>query len=148
MYVILCQIELRAFCSKHSNLQENRSILPLRGSIPVGSEFPEANDLPVTLPVKSEQSIKVGCSNGALESDSNSDKLKHNDEPPSGGLSVGTISAQNMLVCGSAQPHNIGVAGRINEKVDASNSPSFALVLRKVFCTSLTYTVYCETIIL
>lgn len=148
MYVILCQIELRAFCSKHSDLQENRSILPLGGSIPVGSEFPEANGLPVTSPVKSEHNIKIGCSNGALESDSNSDKLNHNDEPPNGGLSVGTISAQNMLVCGAAQPHNIGAAGRTNEKLDASNSPSFALVLRKVFCTSLTYTVYRETIIL
>ena len=140
---------MRAFCSKHSDLQENRSILPLGGSIPVGSEFPEANDLPVTLPVKSEHSIKIGCSNGALESDSNSDKLNHNDEPPNGGLSVGTISAQNMLVCGgAAQQHNIGVTGRTNEKVDASNSPGFALVLRKVLCTSLTYTVYSETIIL
>lgn len=144
LYVILCQIELRAFCSKHSDLQENRSILPLGGSIPVGSEFSEANDLPV----KSEHSIKIGFGNGVLESDGNSDKLNHNDEPPNGGLSVGTISAQNMLVCGAAQPHNMGVAGRTNEKVDSSNSPSFALVLRKVFCTSLTYTVYSETIIL
>lgn len=121
-------IELRAFCSKHSDLQEKRSILPLGGCIPAGSEFPEANDLPV----KSEHSIKIGCSNGVLESDSNSDKLNHNDEPLNGGLPVSTISAQNMLVCGAAQPHNIGVAGRTNEKVDGSNSPSFALVLRKL----------------
>jgi hypothetical protein len=72
-----------------------------------------------------------------LESDSNPDKLYHNDETPNGGLSVCTISAQaqNMLGCGAAPPHNIGVAGRTNENVNASESPSFVLVLRKVFCT-------------
>ncbi|GAU36754.1 hypothetical protein TSUD_318530 [Trifolium subterraneum] len=78
------QIELRAFCSKHSDLQENRNILPLGGSIAVGSEIPEANVLPVTFPVKSEHNLKIGCSNGGLESDSNRDKLNHND----GGLPV------------------------------------------------------------
>jgi hypothetical protein len=113
--------------------------LPLGGSIAVGSEIPEANDLPVTLPVKSEHNLKIGCSNGGLESDSNPDKLNYNDETPNGGLSVCTISAQNMLGCGAAPPHNIGVAGRTNENVNASESPSFVLVLRKVFCTLFIY---------
>jgi hypothetical protein len=115
--------------------------LPLGGSIAVGSEIPEANDLPVTLPVKSEHNLKIGCSDGGLESDSNPDKLNHNDETPNGGLSVCMISAQaqNMLGCGAAPPHNIGVAGRTNENVNASESPSFVLVLRKVFCTLFIY---------
>ncbi|CAL5202912.1 unnamed protein product [Lathyrus oleraceus] len=125
-------IELRAFCLKHSDLQENRSILPLGGSIAVGNEFPKANDLPVTLPVKSEHHVKIGCSNGGLESDTNPDTLNHNDQPPDGGLSVCTVSAQNMLGCGAAPPHNIGVEGRTNENVNASDSPSFALVLKKL----------------
>ncbi|CAJ2644281.1 unnamed protein product [Trifolium pratense] len=126
------EIELRAFCSKHSDLQENRNILPLGGSVAVGSEIPEANDLSVTLPVKSEHDLKIGCSNGGLESDSNPDKLNHNDETPNGGLSVCTISAQDTLGCGAAPPHNIGVAGRTNENVNVSESPSFVLVLRKL----------------
>ncbi|XP_058754200.1 uncharacterized protein LOC131627372 isoform X2 [Vicia villosa] len=125
-------IELRAFCLKHSDLQEKRNILPLGGSIAVGNEFPKANDLPVTLPVKSEHKVKIGCSNGGLESDTNPDMLNHNDEPPDGGLSVCTVSAQNMLGCGAAPPHNIGVEGRTNENVNASDSPSFALVLKKL----------------
>ncbi|CAK8566289.1 unnamed protein product [Lathyrus sativus] len=125
-------IELRAFCLKHSDLQENRSILPLGGSIAVGNEFPKANDLPVTLPVKSEHNIKIGCTNGGLESDTNPDMLNHNDQPPDGGLSVCTVRAQNMLGCGAAPLHNIGVEGRTNENVNASDSPSFALVLKKL----------------
>ncbi|XP_004515667.1 uncharacterized protein [Cicer arietinum] len=126
-------IELRAFCLKHSDLQGSRNILPLGGSIAVGSEFSEANDLPVTLPVKSEHNVKIGCSNGGgLESDSNPDKLNHNDEPPEGGLSVCRINAHNMLGCGAAPPHNIGGAVRTIDNVDASDSPSFALVLKKL----------------
>lgn len=140
-YVILCQIELRAFCLKHSDLQGSRNILPLGGSIAVGSEFSEANDLPVTLPVKSEHNVKIGCSNGGgLESDSNPDKLNHNDEPPEGGLSVCRINAHNMLGCGAAPPHNIGGAVRTIDNVDASDSPSFALVLKKVFSTYYKHT--------
>ncbi|CAI8597455.1 unnamed protein product [Vicia faba] len=124
-------IELRAFCLKHSDLQENRSILPLGGSIAVGNEFPEANNLPVTLPVKSEHNVKSGCRNGGLESDTNPNVLNHN-EPPDGGLSVCTDSARNMLGCGAVPPHNIEVAGRTNGNVNASDSPSFALVLKKL----------------
>lgn len=122
--------------------------MPLGGSIAVGNEFPKANDLPVTLPVKSEHNVKIGCSNGGLESDTNPDTLNHNDQPPDGGLSVCTVSAQNMLGCGAAPPHNIGVEGRTNENVNASDSPSFALVLKKVFRSLLTVTVYIETKVL
>lgn len=133
---MLCQIELRAFCLKHSDLQGNRSILPLGGSsIAVGSEFAEANDLPATLPVNSEHNIITGCGNGELVSGDSPDKLDHNDEPPDGGLPDCRFSAtaHNMLGSGSAAQHNIEVAGGSNENVDASDSLSFALVLKKVF---------------
>lgn len=133
-YVMLCQVELRAFCLKHSDLQENRSILPLGGPIVPGSESSEANDLPVTLPMSSERCVKIDCGNGEVVSDGNPDTLNHNDEPPDGGLSDCRFSTHNMLGCGDVPQHNIGVAGRTNENVDASDSLSFALVLKKVFC--------------
>ena len=111
---MLCKVELRAFCLKHSDLQDNRSILPSGDSIPIGSELSEANGLPVN----SERKLKIGCGNGGVMSDSSPDNLNHND----------------MLGCGAVQQHNVGVVGGTNENGDASDSLSFALVLKKVFC--------------
>lgn len=131
---MLCQVELRAFCLKHSDLPENRSILPLKGSIAGTNDISEANGFPVALPVSGEQSLK-DCRNGGLASDSSPDKLNHNDEPPDGGLSGCRISAHDdMLGCGAVPQQNVGVVGRANENIDASDSLSFALVLKKVFC--------------
>uniref|UniRef100_A0A0R0JFD0 PHD-type domain-containing protein n=1 Tax=Glycine max TaxID=3847 RepID=A0A0R0JFD0_SOYBN len=78
-------VELRAFCLKHSDLPENRSILPLKGSI------------------------------------------------ADGGLSDCRLSAHDdMLGCGAVPQQDVGVVGRANENVDASDSLSFALVLKKL----------------
>lgn len=118
-YVIIFQVELRAFCLKHSNLQEDRSILPLGGrSIAAGGDFSEANDLPVSLPVSSEHNVKIVCDNGGLVSNSIPDKLNHNGVPPDDG---------------AFPQHDIGVTGKTNEHVDGSDSLSFVLVLKKVF---------------
>jgi len=131
---MLCQVELRAFCLKHSDLPENRSILPLKGSIAGTNDISEANGFPVALPVSGEQSLK-DCRNGGLASDSSPDKLNHNDELPDGGLSDCRLSAHDdMLGCGAVPQQDVGVVGRANENVDASDSLSFALVLKKVFC--------------
>ncbi|KAK7353135.1 hypothetical protein VNO80_18575 [Phaseolus coccineus] len=123
-------VELRAFCFKHSDLPESRSILPQEGFIEVRNEFSEANDLPVTLPVSGEHNLR-DCRNGGLVSDSNPDKLNHNDEPPDGGLPDCRLSA-HMLGCGALPQQNVEVVGRGNENVDASDSLSFALVLKKL----------------
>jgi len=128
---VLCQVELRAFCLKHSDLPESRNILPQEGFIEVRNEFSEANDLPVTLPVSSEHNLR-DCRNGVLVSDSNPDKLNHNDEPPDGGLPDCRLSA-HTLGCGAVPQQNVEVVGRGNENVDVSDSLSFALVLKKVF---------------
>ncbi|RDY04519.1 hypothetical protein CR513_11762 [Mucuna pruriens] len=124
-------VELRAFCLKHSDLSENRSILPLEDSIAVKNEFSEANGLPVTLGVSDEHNLK-DCRNGGLASDSSPDKLNHYDEPPDGGLSDCRLSAHDMLGCGAVPQQNVGVVGRANENVDASDSLGFALVLKKL----------------
>ncbi|TKY74324.1 Jade-1 protein [Spatholobus suberectus] len=109
-------VELRAFCLKHSDLPE---------------KFSEANGLPVTLPVSGEHNLK-DCRNGGLASDSSLDKLNHNDEPPDGGLSDCRLSVHDMLGCGAVPQQNVGVVGRANENVDASDPLSFALVLKKL----------------
>ncbi|KAG5036295.1 Protein Jade-1 [Glycine soja] len=125
-------VELRAFCLKHSDLPENRSIFPLEGSIAVRNDISEAKGFPVTLPLSGEQNLK-DCRNRELASDSSPDKLNHNDEPPDGGLSGCRISAHDdMLGCGAVPQQNVGVVGRANENIDASDSLSFALVLKKL----------------
>ncbi|CAJ1974169.1 unnamed protein product [Sphenostylis stenocarpa] len=123
-------VELRAFCLKHSDLPENRSVLPQEGSIEVRNELSEANSLPVTLPVSGEHNLR-DCRNGGLASDSNPDKLNHNDEPLDGVLPDCRLSA-HMLGCGATPQQNIEVVGRVTENVDASDSLSFALVLKKL----------------
>ncbi|XP_015934618.1 uncharacterized protein LOC107460745 [Arachis duranensis] len=90
-------VELRAFCLKHSDLQDNRGILPLGDSLSIGNTFFEANGLPVN----SEHKLKIGCGSP--------NKLNHN------GLQ-----------------HNVGMVGRTIENGVASDSTSFALILKKL----------------
>jgi len=127
---MLCQVELRAFCLKHSDLPESKSILPQEAFIEVRNEFSEASDLPVTLPVSGEHNLR-DCRNGGLVSDSNPDKLNHNDEPPDGGLPDCRLS-DHMLGCVAVPQQNVEVVERENENADGSDSNSFALVLKKV----------------
>ncbi|KAL2339843.1 hypothetical protein Fmac_007783 [Flemingia macrophylla] len=110
-------VELRAFCLKHSDLPENRDISPLEGSIVVRNELSEANGCPETLPVSGEHNLN-DCRNGELASNSSPDKLNHNDEPPDGGLSDCRLSAHDT-------PVN-------HQNVGASDSLGFALVLKKL----------------
>ncbi|KAK7282765.1 hypothetical protein RIF29_11801 [Crotalaria pallida] len=123
-------VELRAFCLKHSDLHENRSISPSGDSINNG-EFTETNDLLVTSLVNDEHCSKIGMQNGGVESNSSPDKLNHN-EAQDGGLSDCRLSVHDMLGCDSVQQHNIGVAGRANENFDAPDSLSFPLILKKL----------------
>ncbi|CAL0319377.1 unnamed protein product [Lupinus luteus] len=118
-------IELRAFCLKHSDLQENRIISPSGDSVAIG-ELSEANGPPVN----SEHNLKVGIQNGVV-SDSSPDMLNHN-EPQDGGLSDCRLSAHDLLGCGAREQHDVGVVGGTNENVDASESLSFALILKKL----------------
>nr|KYP70024.1 NuA3 HAT complex component NTO1 [Cajanus cajan] len=110
-------VELRAFCVKHSDLPENRSVLPLEGSITVRNEFSEANGCPETFPVSGENNLK-DRRNGELASNSSPDKLNHNDEPPDGGLSDCRLSGHDMQFN--------------HQNVGASDSLGFALVLKKL----------------
>ncbi|KAI4307329.1 hypothetical protein L6164_030530 [Bauhinia variegata] len=86
-------VELRAFCSKHSELLENNHILPSGGSVAVGVESSAAN-------------VR---------------------------LSDGRLNAGDMLGSGGVQQlNNTGMVRRTDEDVNASDSLSFALVLKKL----------------
>ncbi|MED6131358.1 hypothetical protein PIB30_008948 [Stylosanthes scabra] len=112
-------IELRAFCLKHSDSQDNRGILPLGDSLAIGNTFLEANGLPVN----SEHKLKIGCGSP--------NKLNHNGLQDVG-LSDCRLIASDLSGCGAVQQHNVGMVGKTNENGVASDSLSFALVLKKL----------------
>ncbi|KAF7816909.1 Protein Jade-1 isoform A [Senna tora] len=120
------EIELRAFCSKHSELQENSSILPSGGSVAFGSEFSVANSLPVTLPADRQHDLKFGCTNGdniGIASDGSPDKLSHSESLDAGSSDC-RLSVCDTLECGSLP--------QTDENVNSSDSLGFALVLKKL----------------
>lgn len=127
--VMFYQVELRAFCSKHSDIQEKSSILPLDGSVAFGSEFSVDDSLPVILSAGRQHNLKIDCRNGEdidRVSDGSPDKLS-----PSGSPNTGLPDTSE---CGSlAQLDNNAMAGLTDENVNASDSHGFALVLKKVF---------------
>ncbi|KAE9595938.1 putative chromatin regulator PHD family [Lupinus albus] len=128
-------VELRAFCFKHSDFQEKSSILQSGDSVAIGSEFSDASVLQVSFPVNSENNLKRGCRNrdnvGTI-SDGSPDNLSHN-EPEDGRLSISRLNAHNMLECDAEQQlYNIGTVGRSNENANASDTLKYALVWKKL----------------
>ncbi|XP_019430720.1 PREDICTED: uncharacterized protein LOC109338032 isoform X2 [Lupinus angustifolius] len=128
-------VELRAFCFKHSDLQENSSILPSGNSVVVRSEFSDANGLQVRLPVNNEYNLKSGCRNGdnlGIISDDRPYKLSHN-EPEDGGLSNSRLNSHNISGCDAVrQLYNTETVGRTNENANASDTLKYALVWKKL----------------
>ncbi|KAK7275707.1 hypothetical protein RIF29_16829 [Crotalaria pallida] len=128
-------VELRAFCLKHSGLQENSSILPSGDFVAVGSEFSDANGLQERLPVNSENNLKSCCRSGdniGIISEGSPDKLSHN-EPGDGGLSNSLLNSPNMPGCDAEQQlHNTGMVGRTNESANASDTLKYALIWKKL----------------
>ncbi|XP_028775037.1 uncharacterized protein LOC114731945 isoform X2 [Neltuma alba] len=124
-------IELRAFCSKHSDIQENSTMLPSGGSVAFGSDLSSAD----SLPAGTQQNLKIGCQNGdgtGIVSDGSPDKLSHS-EPPDEILSDCQLNAHETSECsGLPQLNNTAVVGRTDEIANASDSLGFALVLKKL----------------
>ncbi|XP_019455602.1 PREDICTED: uncharacterized protein LOC109356638 isoform X3 [Lupinus angustifolius] len=125
-------VELRAFCFKHSDFQEKSSILLSGDSVATGSEFSDASVLQVSFPVNNENNLKSGCRNrdntGAI-SDGSPDKLNHN-EPEDG---ISRLNAHKVLGCDAEQQlYNIGMVGRTNENASASDTLKYALVWKKL----------------
>ncbi|KAI9097752.1 hypothetical protein K1719_025523 [Acacia pycnantha] len=124
-------IELRVFCSKHSDIQENSTILPSGGSVAFRSDLSSAD----SLPAETQCTLKTGCHNGdniGIFSDGSPDKLSHS-EPQDGMLSDCQLNAHKTSECsGLPQLSNTAVVGSTDEIANASDSLGFALVLKKL----------------
>ncbi|KAJ7959086.1 putative Phd finger protein [Quillaja saponaria] len=128
-------VELRAFCSKHSEVQDNSST-PRAGnpSVSVGSEFFVANPPPLTKSASKLQKLRIGRRNedniavhmGAH--DSCSDKSV-DDEQQEVGSSDPRLSATVMLDSGDTEMLNERSS---NEDVNPYDSLNYALILKKL----------------
>lgn len=116
------QIELRAFCSKHSEILENSTILPSGGSVAFRGDLSSADNVLAG----TRHNLKIGSNNGdniGICSDAGPDKFSHSD------------SHDEMLLDSQLDGLNTATsAGRTDEIDNASDSLGFALVLKKVFC--------------
>ncbi|CAL0307848.1 unnamed protein product [Lupinus luteus] len=128
-------VELRAFCYKHSDRQENSSILPSEDSVAVGSEFSDANGLQVRLPVNNENNLKRGRRNEdniVIISDDSPYNLSLN-EPEDGGLSNIRLNTHSISGCNvDQQLYNTETVGRTSENANASDTLKYALVWKKL----------------
>ncbi|XWS15072.1 hypothetical protein CRYUN_Cryun35bG0062800 [Craigia yunnanensis] len=131
-------IELRAFCSKHSDIHDNNSSLQLGELCAAGSDSYITNQLSPTSMDKS-QNLKIGLKYGdkiavhVEAPDDNSDK-SGDGELQEIGLSDTRLNARFTSECGDAQQLvNVGFLERSNgDDHNPSDSLNFALILKKL----------------
>ncbi|XP_039000473.1 LOW QUALITY PROTEIN: uncharacterized protein LOC120126323 [Hibiscus syriacus] len=113
-------IELRAFCSKHSEIHDNSHSPPLGELCASGTDSSITNQLPLQSMDKSQNS-KVSLSNG--------DKIAVDIEAPDT-----RSSAQVASECGETQQlGDLGLLGKSNDDVhNPFNSLNFAMILKKL----------------
>ena len=129
------QIELRAFCSKHSDIHDNDSSLQLGEHCAAGSDSSITNQLSLTSMDKS-QNLKIGLKNG--------DKIAVHIEAPddnSGGGELQEIGLSDTRLhvrvaskCSDTQQLvDVGLLERSNgDDHNPSDSLNFAPILKKV----------------
>ncbi|KAE8704410.1 PHD finger family protein, putative isoform 2 [Hibiscus syriacus] len=117
---VIMQIELRAFCSKHSEIHDNSHSPPLGELCASGTDSSITNQLPLQSMDKSQNS-KVSLSNG--------DKIAVDIEAPDT-----RSSAQVASECGETQQlGDLGLLGKSNDDVhNPFNSLNFAMILKKL----------------
>lgn len=123
---VLMQVELRAFCSKHSEaLDNNNTSQSGDTSVVAGSNSDSIDHLP--------EKSNVGCRNGdstAVHSevpDSNSDRSCDN-ESQERGFTGSKLNARLVSGCNDAQP----LTEKSSEDVNNLESTNYALILKKV----------------
>ncbi|KAK8705471.1 hypothetical protein V6N13_049073 [Hibiscus sabdariffa] len=131
-------IEMRVFCSKHSEIQDNGSSSPHGELCASGTDSSITNQIPLQSTDKS-QNLKISLSNGdkiAVDikaPEDNSDK-SGDGELQEIGLSDTISSARVALECGETQ--QIGDMGLLDKSHDDELNPSkslnFALILKKL----------------
>ncbi|KAE8679801.1 PHD finger family protein, putative isoform 2 [Hibiscus syriacus] len=118
--VFFLQIELRVFCSKHSEIHDNSNSPPLGNLFASGTHSSITNPLHLQSMDKSQNS-KVSLSNG--------DKIAVDIEAP------GTrSSSQAASECGETQQlGDVGLLGKSNDdEHNPCNSLNFAMILKKL----------------
>lgn len=135
--VTLLQVELRAFCSKHSEFQDITTQQP-RGLLPVtvGCDASVTQHLPETLVVNEPHKLRLGCKNGdknmvhVKTTDTNSDKLGNIEIP----MEQSRADSGHQSECGDAR-HLISMEtlGRnVNGDINSSDCLDFVQILKKV----------------
>ncbi|XP_041013477.1 uncharacterized protein LOC121256681 isoform X7 [Juglans microcarpa x Juglans regia] len=132
-------VELRAFCSKHSDVLESSSSSHAGDpSLAVGGDSNVANHLPVAVSVNKSPKLKINGRNGDNDaahmgtSDTISDKSGDSEVQQIECSNFG-VNAKIMLECGDAQQLiNVGELERSNEDVNLYASLDVALILKKL----------------
>lgn len=129
---MLLQVELRAFCAKHSDIQDNSST-PRTGDpcSAIGSESCVSNNLHETLSMSELHKLKFSCKNGdkigvhTETSDANSDRSTDSE--------VTGFSDSRLISVPTSECTNAGKPDRSEfEDVNPSDALNFTLILKKV----------------
>lgn len=129
-------VELRAFCSKHSEVEDSSSIQHLgHPPLAAGSNSSVTKHLPVTLSANKPHKLKISCKNGDktavhIETTS-SDKLCDNELLEIGLVDTGS-NANVKSEPGDAQQLTNLMTLESSEDVTPSDSLNFAPVLKKL----------------
>ncbi|KAL5558323.1 hypothetical protein UlMin_034534 [Ulmus minor] len=133
------QVELRAFCSKHSEVQNiNTTSQSVGPPVAVGSNSNATNHHSESLLMNKVQNFEVGCRNGdnagvQIEAhDTNSDRSCETESQDMDFLSS-KLHARLKSECNDSESINDAVASeRFSEDVNACGSIDFALILKKL----------------
>lgn len=140
---VLLQVELRAFCSKHSDVLES-SISSHTGdlSLAVGGDSNVANHLPVAVAMNKSPKLMIDGQNGDNDAahmgtpDTISDKSGVSEVQQIECSNFG-VNAKIMSECGDQQqPINVGELEWSSEDVNLYASLDVALLLKKVLVFS------------
>uniref|UniRef100_A0A2N9FXG7 PHD-type domain-containing protein n=1 Tax=Fagus sylvatica TaxID=28930 RepID=A0A2N9FXG7_FAGSY len=130
-------VELRAFCSKHSDVQDSSSTSRVDDpTVAVGGDSNVANHLPVAVSMNKPHKLKIDCRNGDnidvhLGTPDASDKSGDSELQEIGFSSK--LNTGIMSDCGDAQQLiNVGTLERSSEDVNLSDSLNVALILKKL----------------
>lgn len=141
MYIYICthlQVELRAFCSRHSEFSHDRNTPQLREPfMAVSNDSSVANHIPATLSMDKQHKLNIGRNGDNITvhretPDTNFDK-SGDGELRETGFSNSRVNAMPLSECGVDQLINMGLFQRSdNEDAKPSDSLNLALILKKV----------------
>ncbi|XP_015885585.3 uncharacterized protein LOC107420993 isoform X1 [Ziziphus jujuba] len=119
-------VELRAFCSKHSDILDNDNTSQLDDpSVAVGSDYHATNKL-LKLKIDQKNGDNIAVHTGTPDTSSD----PSDDSEP---REIGLADSRLMSVCNDAQPLNdVESFERGTVDVDASDSINFKLILKKL----------------